>query len=96
MTLSEIEATMKKHGIASTFEVNYIPIPPLQKSKEHCHQNRGIEGNADLYPEGGVIMPNYIKSPYELHWWKVIRILEHIIRVSRNRSITSLIFLRED
>ena len=25
MTLSEIEATMKKHGIASTFEVNYIP-----------------------------------------------------------------------
>ncbi|MDD6672722.1 MAG: DNA adenine methylase [Eubacteriales bacterium] len=25
MTLAEIEATMKKHGIASTFEVNYIP-----------------------------------------------------------------------
>ena len=25
MTLDEIESTMKKHGIASTFEVNYIP-----------------------------------------------------------------------
>jgi len=25
MTLDEIEATMKKHGVASTFEVNYIP-----------------------------------------------------------------------
>lgn len=25
MTLEEIEATMKKHGISSTFEVNYIP-----------------------------------------------------------------------
>lgn len=25
MTLEEIETTMKKHGIASTFEVNYIP-----------------------------------------------------------------------
>lgn len=42
MTLDEIEATMKKHGIAKTFEVNYIPYRRF-KSRRVATRNEALK-----------------------------------------------------